>query len=501
MKRKFLLFVAIAAAHTAVYSQSGNVGIGTATPGTKLDVNGAITMRETLVPVSGNAATIPANASQIQLTGSATAAIIIAAPAAPNAGQRLAIFNNTSGGQGALLNGFPIYVGQTLEFAYSNGNWRATNGGAINGDFDWMKAGNNFPNGAGDTAQNIYHAGGHVGIGTNAPVGKLHIYNSPTGNEAGNDIIIDDESAAGQIPGMVLRRSNAGADLAANDLIGAIVFNPKTNGAFGYSGSGIRSLYRGNGTNMLNNLVFNINNNQEAMRIDENGNAGIGTVVPGSRLAVNGGAAIGSTYAGTAAPANGAIIEGNVGIANTAPTRTLDVNGTARIRSAPALPGTTIASPLYVDALGNVSRLSPAGEADRLSGYTGSVASGATVAAISSGIPDGTVWKCAVSNWNQCGNIVVVEFWITTSSINAMNSCKGRDGTIASSGTSAPVFNETQSTTAVTWTGVPVCAPANSTEFNFTIAVGSTTPHVISITNNSNVADAYTVTMEKIALQ
>lgn len=270
----------ILAATGMATAQTGNVGIGTTTPGTKLDVDGAITNRETAVAVAANAATVPANVSQVQLTGAATAAVAITVPAAPNAGQRLIVYNNTTGGFSATLGGFTVPNGQAMEFTYSNGAWQATNGGAIGGDFDWMKSGNAFPNSPGDTAQNIYHIGGNVGMGTNAPVGRLHVYNPTNGTEAGNDFLFDDESPISQIPGLALRRSNAGANLGADDMIGSIVFNPKINGSFGYTGSGIRSLYRGDGTNMLNNLVFNINSNQEAMRITETGNVGIGTNAP-----------------------------------------------------------------------------------------------------------------------------------------------------------------------------------------------------------------------------
>jgi BclB C-terminal domain-containing protein len=111
------------------------VGIGTTTPGTTLDVNGAITNRETQVVVSANAATIPANTSLVQLTGAATATITLTIPAAPNAGQRLIIFNNTTGGFGSLVNSITIPNGQAAEFIYSGGNWQSLNsiapGGSI----------------------------------------------------------------------------------------------------------------------------------------------------------------------------------------------------------------------------------------------------------------------------------------------------------------------------------------------------------------------------------
>lgn len=61
--------------------------------------------------------------------------------------------------------------------------------------------------------------------------------------------------------------------------------------------------------------------------LKSNGNVGIGTTSPLSKLDVSGGLAIG-TYAGAnAAPANGAIISGSVGIGTTNPTSPLTVAG------------------------------------------------------------------------------------------------------------------------------------------------------------------------------
>ncbi|MCW3127286.1 MAG: hypothetical protein JWO03_2944 [Bacteroidetes bacterium] len=109
------------------YLHSQNVGIGNNAPGTKLDVSGAITHRETSVAVVSNAATIPANVSQVQLTGAATATITLTAPAAPpNAGQVLVIYNNTTGGFSATYGSTSIPSGAAVEFIYSSGAWVAT---------------------------------------------------------------------------------------------------------------------------------------------------------------------------------------------------------------------------------------------------------------------------------------------------------------------------------------------------------------------------------------
>ncbi len=120
--RLFLCGIATLFTCNIIYAQ---VGIGTSSPGTTLDVNGAVTFRETTVSLVSNAAAVPANVSLVRLTGAATGSISITAPAAPNAGQRLTIFNNTTGGFASVLNGFNIPFNQSAEFVYSNGNWQS----------------------------------------------------------------------------------------------------------------------------------------------------------------------------------------------------------------------------------------------------------------------------------------------------------------------------------------------------------------------------------------
>ncbi|QXU49928.1 hypothetical protein KYG33_02450 [Chryseobacterium sp. D764] len=203
MNTKNLFSIALSVVSVAFFAQTGNVGINTTTPGTTLDVNGAITNRETAISVTSNNANIPANISQAQLTGSATATVSISVPAAPNAGQRLVIFNNTTGGFGAALNGVTIPNGKALEFVYSNAGWRATDGGTVGAapvniyTADGVLSSNrivtqgantlaftaNQPNAfsvAGSTFS-VDAANNRVGIGTAAPDTKLTI-NTPDNN-------------------------------------------------------------------------------------------------------------------------------------------------------------------------------------------------------------------------------------------------------------------------------------------------------------------------------
>ena len=91
--------------------------------------------------------------------------------------------------------------------------------------------------------------------------------------------------------------------------------------AVGGSGTGsYDSTWNGTGSNLTTGLIY-----------ESGGNVGIGTTVPLSTLDVNGGFALG-TYAGVnAAPANGAIISGSVGIGTTNPTNPLTVSGNANV--------------------------------------------------------------------------------------------------------------------------------------------------------------------------
>ena len=113
-----------------------NVGIGTASPNTKLDVSGAITLEETVPAISSNIAIIPPNVSQIQLssTGGATGTVTLTGPSSAYAGQLLHIYNN-SGYAATFTNAGSTSIpnGVAMEFIYSNAAWVPTSPASAGG--------------------------------------------------------------------------------------------------------------------------------------------------------------------------------------------------------------------------------------------------------------------------------------------------------------------------------------------------------------------------------
>ena len=105
----------------------GQVGINTSDPKATLDINGSLANRESIVSIASNAVTITTpNMSQYRITGTATADFTITVGAASIEGQRLVIFNSTTGGYAGKLDNMNIANGFAVEFIYSNGALRST---------------------------------------------------------------------------------------------------------------------------------------------------------------------------------------------------------------------------------------------------------------------------------------------------------------------------------------------------------------------------------------
>lgn len=120
---KKIVYITALSLSTIAYSQ---VGINTSDPKATLDINGSLANRESIVSIASNAVTITPNMSQYRITGTATADFTITVEAAPIEGQRLVIFNDTTGGHAGKLGSMNISNGFAVEFIYSNGAWRST---------------------------------------------------------------------------------------------------------------------------------------------------------------------------------------------------------------------------------------------------------------------------------------------------------------------------------------------------------------------------------------
>lgn len=120
---KKIVYITALSLSTIAYSQ---VGINTSDPKATLDINGSLANRESIVSIASNAVTITPNMSQYRITGTATADFTITVGAASIEGQRLVIFNDTTGGYTGKLDNMNIANGFAVEFIYSNGAWRST---------------------------------------------------------------------------------------------------------------------------------------------------------------------------------------------------------------------------------------------------------------------------------------------------------------------------------------------------------------------------------------
>ncbi len=156
--------------------------------------------------------------------------------------------------------------------------------------------------------------------GSSADNGDITIEGTSSGTKTTSYVIL--QPTAGNVgigatsPGYLLTLLAAPDTAASQTFINISRSTGAINGVgdfIGFDGAWtIGSMYKGSwGMEVLANSVT-------AIRVENNGNVGIG-VAPGSKLDVNGGVAIG-TYAGSnAAPSNGMIISGNVGIGTAAP--------------------------------------------------------------------------------------------------------------------------------------------------------------------------------------
>lgn len=138
---------------------------------------------------------------------------------------------------------------------------------------------------AGDTFS-VDAANNRVGIGTTTPRGRFDmVTNAASTNRDLHGFFLNTYGTGTQ---HLYIGSSGGtyanpANLAFNQGIGSLSFNPRFNGSVAYNNSGMRSTYKGDGTTGLSDLIFRTSN-ADRMKIDENGNVGIGTSAPKAKF-------------------------------------------------------------------------------------------------------------------------------------------------------------------------------------------------------------------------
>ncbi len=268
---------------------NGNVGIGTWVPGLLLDVNGTVRMKG--LTLTGN--------------GAANGNVLVSNSVGVGTWMPSNTLATSAGSNFWLLNGGAGNIGINTSYA--------------------VGIGTTFVGGTGEAALSVMN--GNVGIGTWVPTTLLSLAGTGTTNgismNNGGDIIYDNSSEVDiSIAGVQRMTLN----------VGTLQFNAGVSPGFAGPQAGVVSVlprFPDNtvGLSWDNTGILGLhggNNTTDAMTIN-NGNVGIGTIAPLSKLSVNGGVGIGTSLTNIAylsinsAPPGGLIVQGNVGIGTFSP--------------------------------------------------------------------------------------------------------------------------------------------------------------------------------------
>ncbi len=275
-----------AAANSLFIAPSGNVGIGTASPGAKLDVGGSSSVYSSLLFPMAAITSSEANIQTLQLqntlaTNGAETRLIVAA----NDGSHLSFGIASTGTTNTALFGL---AKNTYDYLYSWGGNGASRDLAI-GTYD----NENVYLASNNVVRMTILNGGNVGIGTTNPTGKLHL---DVGTGYTQSLVLDLSS---ENANPAFRYSSINFNVYTTGLIGQFFatggsyVNASVNipansiGLFAEANAGTLVLGAGgaSGDMRFNTGGYGLAN--ERMRILSNGNVGIGTTTPNNILTIH----------------------------------------------------------------------------------------------------------------------------------------------------------------------------------------------------------------------
>jgi hypothetical protein len=285
----------------------GQVGIGTLTPASSLEVAGGMA-----VSIRSFSANTSATINDYVLVFTGSAAVAVTLPDATTCNGRIYWIKDAGTGSPAPVVTINTVASQTIDGVSSwtldetnevtrmesdGSNWWVNNqdvpvrktgtfGGAWNQGGNTTKATKNLgtssnydlPFVVNDLEAMRLTTAGYLGIGTTNPAGRLHIVTD--NDDAGNDYYFNDHGTT-TTPGFFLKKGEgtiaSPQNLQAGDIISQFRFVPHINGAVSYTdGSGLDAWYQGTGTNNSTDLRL-FTSGTEAMHLGENKNVGINT--------------------------------------------------------------------------------------------------------------------------------------------------------------------------------------------------------------------------------